>query len=521
MKAIKGKPFFAGIHVRGKKSLACGHRTEIMPEPAEAYISLSQSLGKPAVAVVVKGQKVKEGELIAKADGAISSNVFASISGEVTDVRQLTGANGCSETYIVIKGDGTCEKAYLPPLNGPSAEEIKARIKDCGIVGLGGAGFPAAVKVAPRTAVDTLILNGAECEPYLTCDHRLMLENTDEIARGARYIAKALGVDKIIIGIEANKPDCIEMFERYDDIQPVILKKQYPMGSEKHLIYVTTGRKVGIGKLPADSGVVVQNVATAFAVCEAVEKGKPLYERILTVSGEGVKQPKNLWVRAGTCVKDIVDFCGGEVTEQIIKKDLQTAETDDENQTEKSAVKKVVQGGPMTGLALATYDVYTHKTTSGILLLTKKEAAAEEPTPCLNCGMCADACPMHLMPMQTAFYSAAGDFDTAAKLGNTLACIECGACEFICPAKRPLIQAIRKTKAYVRSKEAPLPDAKPVDQKGRSAPTVPLTEDGKIVEKPVMQKIDESVNKSEGELKNAAVEKITEEVKKQAEKEEK
>ncbi len=230
----------------------------------------------------------------------------------------------------------------------------------------------------------------------------------------------------------------------------------------------------------------MQNVATAFAVCEAVEKGKPLYERILTVSGGAVKQPKNLWVRVGTCVKDIVDYCGGEVTEQIIKKDLQTVKTDADNQTEtsenrvteKSAVKKVVQGGPMTGVALATYDVYVHKTTAGILLLDKKEAAAEEPTPCLNCGMCADVCPMHIMPMQTAFYSAAGDFETAAKLGGTAACIECGACEYVCPAKRPLIQAIRKTKAYLRGKGVPAPAVKPVDQKGRSAPTVPDKELG-------------------------------------------
>ncbi len=487
MKAIKGKPFFAGIHVHDKKSLACGQKTEVMPEPAEAYISLSQSLGKPAVAVVEKGQKVKEGELIAKADGAISSDVFASIAGEVTDIRQLVGANGGTETYIVVKGDGSGEKAYLPPLSEPTADEIKARIKECGIVGLGGAGFPAAVKVAPRTPVDTLVLNGAECEPYLTCDHRIMLEYTQEIARGARYIAKALGVNKIIIGIEANKPDCITAFEQFDDIQPVILKKQYPMGSEKHLIYVTTGRKVGIGKLPADSGVVVQNVATAYAVCEAVEKGKPLYERILTVSGGAVKEPKNLWVRVGTSVKSIVDYCGGESLPP----------------------KKVIQGGPMTGLALSTYDIYTHKTTSGVLLLNEKEAAAEEPTPCLNCGMCADVCPMHLMPMQTAFYSAAGDFDTAAKLGNTLACIECGACEYTCPAKRPLIQAIRKTKSYMHRKVARASTPKPVDQKGRSAPTVPLTEDGKIVEKPVEKKLDESIEKTDKALENTAIKENT------------
>ena len=409
------------------KNIAKDAALEVLPMPETVAISTSQSLGRPATPVVSAGQTVKEGELIARAEGLISSDVFASICGTVTEIKTENGANGTDETFIVIKSDASGEKSYLPPLTDPSADEIKARIKDAGIVGLGGAGFPTAVKVAPKTPVDTLILNGAECEPYLTCDHRLMLEKADEIARGARYVAKALGVEKIIIGIEANKPDCIAVFEKYDDIQPVILKKQYPMGGEKQLIYVTTGRKVGIGKLPADVGVVVQNVATCYAVCEAVELGKPLYERVLTVSGKAVQNPKNLWVRVGTPVRSIIDYCGGESV----------------------TPKKVVQGGPMTGVALANYDNYTHKTTSGILLMTEKEAAAEEPTPCVNCGKCADVCPMHLMPMNTAFYAAANDFDAAAQYGQTMACIECGACEYICPAKRPLIQAIRKTGAVI------------------------------------------------------------------------
>ena len=413
------------------KNIAKDAALEVLPMPETVAISTSQSLGRPATPVVSAGQTVKEGELIARAEGLISSDVFASICGTVTEIKTENGANGTDETFIVIKSDASGEKSYLPPLTDPSADEIKARIKDAGIVGLGGAGFPTAVKVAPKTPVDTLILNGAECEPYLTGDHRLMLEKADEIARGARYVAKALGVEKIIIGIEANKPDCIAVFEKYDDIQPVILKKQYPMGGEKQLIYVTTGRKVGIGKLPADVGVVVQNVATCYAVCEALELGKPLYERVLTVSGKAVQNPKNLWVRVGTPVRSIIDYCGGESV----------------------TPKKVVQGGPMTGVALANYDNYTHKTTSGILLMTEKEAAAEEPTPCVNCGKCADVCPMHLMPMNTAFYAAANDFDAAAQYGQTMACIECGACEYICPAKRPLIQAIRKTKAALRNKK--------------------------------------------------------------------
>ena len=433
MKAVRGKFYFGGVHPHDMKDLCKGAPIETLPPPAVAYISTSQSLGRPAAPTVEVGQKVKIGTKIAEAQGPISSDVFSSICGEVTEIKELTGASGAKEQFIVVKSDGGSETEYLPALNDPSADEIKKRIKDAGIVGLGGAGFPAAVKDAPRTPVDTLILNGAECEPYLTCDHRLMLEKADDIVRGARYVAKALGVSNIIIGIEANKPDCIKIFEPYDDIKVVILKKQYPMGGEKQLIYVTTGRRVGLGKLPADSGVVVQNVATAFAVCEAIELGKPLFERVLTVSGKAIKEPKNLLVRLGTPVKEIVDFCGGLI--------------------EGAELEKIVQGGPMTGMALANFDVYTHKTTSGLLLMTPSEADNREPTPCLNCGKCADVCPMHLMPMNTAFYAEAEDFDAAAKYGGVMACIECAACEFTCPAKRPLIQSIRKTKAALRNRK--------------------------------------------------------------------
>ena len=429
MKAVKGKYLFGGVHPKGKKELTASFPAEGMPTPERVAISTSQSLGKPATVAVAVGQKVKEGEVIAKADGAVSSDVFASVAGTVTEIKEAVGASGVRETFIVIKAEGS-DTFRFPPLSSPSAEEIKARIRDCGIVGLGGAGFPTAVKVAPETPVDILIVNGAECEPYLTCDHRLMVEKTDEIVRGARFIAKALGVSNIAIGIEANKPDAIAAFEPYEDIKVVKLGKKYPLGGERQLAYAVTGRRIPQGKIPAEYGAVVHNVGTCFAVCEAVEQGKPLYEKVITVSGNAVKEPKNLWVKVGTSVSDIVDFCGGEA----------------------SNPKKAVLGGPMTGVALASYDNYTHKTTSGILLLSGKEAAAEEPTPCLNCGKCADVCPMHLMPMNTAFYSAAGDFEAAQKYGNVLSCIECGACEYICPAKRPLIQAIRKTKAELRKK---------------------------------------------------------------------
>lgn len=431
MKAVKGRFFFGGVHVPDMKALSQNAPIEELPEPPAVTIATCQSLGKPAIPCVNVGDTVAQGQLIARADGAISSNVFASISGKVTAVTSLENEIGQQGQFIVIEGDGSGNKQFLPPLSDPSAEEIVQRVKDAGIVGLGGAGFPTAVKMQPRTPVDTFIINGSECEPYLTCDHRVMIEKTDEVARGARYIAKALGVSNIIIGIETNKPDCIAEFEKFDDIKVVALRKMYPMGGEKQLIYSATGRKVGLGKLPADVGVVVNNVATCLAVCEAIELGKPLIEAILTVSGQSVQRTANVKVPVGTPLSYIVEKCGGE----------------------KDAPKKVVLGGPMTGVAIKSYDLYVKKTTSGILLLSEKEAAAEEPTPCLNCGLCADHCPMHLMPMNTAFYSAAGDIDKAAKMGGAMYCIECGVCEYVCPAKRPLIQAIRKTKAAVRAQQ--------------------------------------------------------------------
>ncbi len=431
MKAVKGRFFFGGVHVPDMKALTQDAPIEELPEPPVVTIETSQSLGKPAIPCVNVGDTVAQGQLIARANGAISSDVFASISGKVTDITTLEDEHGCQGQFIVIEGDGSRSKQYMPPLTNPSAEEIVQRVKDAGIVGLGGAGFPTAVKLQPHKPVDTFIINGSECEPYLTCDHRVMIEKTDEVARGARYLAKALGVTNIMIGIETNKPDCIAAFEKFDDIKVIALRKKYPMGGEKQLIYSATGRKVGLGKLPADAGVVVNNVATCLAVCEAVELGKPLFQSILTVSGHAVARPANVKVPVGTPYSYIVEKCGGE----------------------KEAPRKVLSGGPMTGVAVKSYDLYVKKTTSGILLLSKEEAAAEEPTPCLNCGLCADHCPMHLMPMNTAFYSSAGDIEKAAKLGGAMYCIECGVCEYVCPAKRPLIQAIRKTKAAVRAQQ--------------------------------------------------------------------
>ncbi len=428
MKAIKGKFFPYGVHIADNKSLSCDCAIEEMPTPQIVAIALSQHIGKPATPLVKVGDKVKQGQLIASQDGFISSNIYSSVSGEVVAIEDKINSRGAVEKYIVIDNDDKYEKEYLPILDNPTAQEIVERTQQAGLVGLGGAAFPTYVKLSPKTAVDTLIINGAECEPYLTCDYRIMLEKSEQIAQGIRLVAKALGVTKIMVGIEANKPQAISIFEKFDDFEVVVLKKQYPMGSEKHLIYCCVGRKVGLGKLPSDVGCVVQNLATCLAIYEAVRLGKPLFERVMTVSGKGINRPKNLLVKNGTDYKSIIEFCDGK-SDNVIK---------------------IVEGGPMTGVAILSLNMFTKKATSGLLLLESSEINIEEPTPCISCGRCASVCPMRLMPMDVSFYSNAGDFEKAATLGGALACIECGSCAYICPARRPLLQNIRLTKAKMR-----------------------------------------------------------------------
>ena len=429
LKAKNGKLFFRGVHIRGRKELSA--ESPISPLHAgEVAIPMSQHIGAPAEPVVEIGQTVKRGQLIGKGAGYVSANVHASVAGVVKDVSKRADGRGGECTFVVIEASETQETDYLPPLTSPTKEAIVERVKEAGIVGMGGAGFPTHVKLSPASPVDTLVLNGAECEPYLTCDDRLMREQRDKIVRGAFYLAEALGVKQVLIGIEKNKPEAIALFEE-TDLQVIALKKQYPMGSEKHLIYCATGRKVPIGKLPADAGVVVQNVATAYAVCEAVEEGKPLIERVVTVSGDGVETPKNLLCPVGTPLSALTAECGVKET-----------------------AVKYVAGGPMTGTALTGIDSVVTKTTSGFLFLTEKETNNQQPTPCINCGKCASVCPMKLMPMQIEFYAASGDYASAEKYGGALSCIGCGACGYICPARRPLAQAIKATKAELGRKKS-------------------------------------------------------------------
>ncbi len=430
MKAKKGKLFRRGIHIADKKQYSKMSYIQDAPVPEILSISLAQHIGKPADPIVAVGDLVKQGQLIGQASGFVSANVYSSVSGKVIAIEKRPNPRGQTSDYIVIQNDFEYDALSLEPLTDREPKTIIERIKEAGIVGMGGAGFPTFIKLSPQTPVDTLVINGAECEPYLTCDYRLMIEHTSEVVQGIRLLAKALSVTNIIIGIEANKPDCIELFEQYDDIQVAVLKKAYPMGSEKHLIYCCTGREVPVGKLPADAGCVVQNIATAFAVYEAVEKNKPLYERVLTVSGKCIGNPSNLRVKFGTSFEFLFDYCKLDTTDLTM----------------------LICGGPMMGSTLLSSDYYTRKTDSGLLALDSTEVDFKDPSPCIGCGRCASVCPMKLLPMAIDFYTQAGDYEGAKKYGGVLNCIECGSCAYVCPARRSLVQSIGLAKSQLRKK---------------------------------------------------------------------
>ena len=426
MSFIKAKRYPYGSKIRGTK-LSKDSPIERITPPKTVYISMSQHIGAPAIPVVQVGEHVKKGQLIGEASGALSANVFASVSGTVTEIKNIVNGLGQNLNHVIIENDFKDEEVLFNDVENFDAKTLIERIRQAGIVGLGGAGFPTAIKLSPNHPLDTLVVNGAECEPYLTCDYRLMIERTEDIYKGIKYVAKALGIERVVFGIESNKPKAIELFSKYDDIDVVVLRKQYPMGSEKHLIYVTTGRKVPVGKMPFDIDCCVQNVKTLIACYEAIEHNKPLTETVITVSGKGIKTPKNILAPLGTPIEELIEFCGGK----------------DED------VTKIIAGGPMMGRALVTLNHYTRKTDSGILCLTSKETNTSKPTNCINCGLCAKNCPMRLMPMYIEANAIAGDFEKAQKYG-AMNCIECGLCTYNCPAKRSLVQSIVYAKGKIK-----------------------------------------------------------------------
>ncbi len=427
MSKRKGLNYPYGIHVPDRKELTNDKQIIKMPSPKKVYVCMSQHIGAPAIPIVAVGDKVVKRQLIGEASGAISANVYSSICGTVVGIEDIVVANGQKLKYVVIENDDRDEQLLFPDMTDFSPQALVERIRLAGIVGLGGAGFPTAVKLSPKTQLDTLVINGAECEPYLNCDYRLMLENTEDIYRGIKYTAKALGIKNIIIGIEANKPKAIEAFEKYTDLDVVVLKKQYPMGSEKHLIYCCTKRKVPCGKMPFDVGVCVQNIKTVIAIKHAIEDNKALSSTVLTVSGEGINNPMNLRVQIGTPLDDIIEFCGGMKDETV----------------------KIIAGGPMMGKGMINTTSYTRKTDSGFLFLTEKETSLDSATNCINCGMCAKNCPMRLMPMYIESFTLAGDYAQADKYG-AMNCIECGSCAYNCPAKRALVQSISFAKSKIK-----------------------------------------------------------------------
>lgn len=426
-----------GVHPPENK-LSAGKPIEVLPIPKSVFIPVAQHIGAPATPVVNRGDAVKVGQIIAKSSSFVSTNIHSSVSGKVKKVDFQADSSGYPKQgiFIDVDGDDWLEEIdrseELKKEFDLSGEEIVKKIQDAGIVGLGGATFPTHVKLVPPKGMkaDVLLINGVECEPYLTSDHRLMLEKTDEILVGTQLLMKALNVEKAVIGIENNKPDAIQLLteksKAYQGVSVAALKVKYPQGGEKQLIKAVTGREVPSGGLPIAVGAVVSNVGTAFAVYEAIQKNKPLFERVVTITGKAMTSPANYKVRIGTATSALVEATGG------LPEDT----------------GKVISGGPMMGRAIASLDVPVTKGTSGILLLKSEESKRTEYIACIRCSRCVSACPMGLEPYLLMTLSEKQIFDRAED-DKIMDCIECGSCSYTCPSNRPLLDYIRFGKGKV------------------------------------------------------------------------
>lgn len=409
--------------------------------PRNLYLPLKQHAGAPAELVVTSGQRVKKGDLLAKPHGPISAPVHAPTSGHIVNINDMMSPHpsGIAQPTIVLRSDGKDEWGELPPgFDDPFAvapAEIDARVAWAGIVGLGGAAFPSAVKFGLRAKKpDILILNGAECEPYLTCDDRIMQERSKEVVTGARIMAHALQVSRIVVAIETNKPDAIAAMTAaaapYAEVTVAPIPVQYPMGSEKHLTMAITGRETPAGKLTADVGVVVHNVGTACAVREAVLFGRPLISRVITLSGGGLTRGMNVEVPLGIMVSDLIDLCGGF--------------------KDGKPPYRLISGGPMMGHPLPSQEVPVIKGTGGILALTKAEINEKPAGPCIRCGTCVSVCPCGLVPLEMAAFIRHERIDDAERAG-VRDCVSCGSCSYICPSHIPLVQYFNYAKGRLNA----------------------------------------------------------------------
>ena len=436
--------FKGGVHPYEGKELSENKPTQILMPKGDMVYPMSQHIGAPAAPLVKKGDKVLAGQKIGEASGFISANVICSVSGTVKAVEPRRVANGAMANSVIVENDGEYQTVEgLGNDRDPaklSKQEIRDIVKEAGIVGLGGAGFPTHVKLTPKdeNAIEYVLVNAAECEPYLTSDYRMMLEEPEKLVGGLKVILQLFEKAKGVIGIENNKPEAIKKMQELTKDEPRIevceLQTKYPQGGERSLINAITGRKVNSSMLPADAGCIVDNVDTVIAIYMAVCKTTPLMRRIVTVTGDAIANPQNYNVKIGTNFQELIEAAGGFKTQP----------------------EKMIAGGPMMGMALFDLDIPVTKTNSALLCMTKDEVAANEPTPCIRCGKCVSVCPSQIVPVMMMKAALKGDCEKFEKL-NGMECVECGSCAFICPAKRPLTQAfkeMRKTVAANRRKKA-------------------------------------------------------------------